>query len=474
MHPWGMSTPNESSRRPRVSFLAENPRTRAVLLTAVTILAVGLALQMLGSAGALTSSVLIPTAVAILLTALLMPIQVLLNHRLKLPRSAAAALTLLLGLGLVSGLFYLAGASIADGIDGVKEVAVEQLATFQEWLTSSGLPVGQEQIDNALDSILQWLQTNQSQIAEQAAGIGSGAANFLVGMLLCLVGTFFFLAEGDRMASWVVMRLPGAWQVRAFEAGRRGWVSVGSYAKTQVIVAAVDAIGIGIGAAILRVEFVIPLTAITFVLCFIPMVGAVISGALFVLVALTFQGLGAAVIMLIIVIGVQQLESNFLSPQLMGKAVNIHPVAVLLGVATGTYLFGLVGALFAVPAIAAVNSMSNYLSGRDPFPGLATGGSALTSPARDLVGDKPKVKVPKRIGEATIDWAYAALDAQHSPVTDAPAPADDDARDAQAVAAGPSARTTGGQARPGGTPIQGDGPTSGEGPTSDDVGPGRS
>ncbi|MGO1561106.1 putative integral membrane protein [Actinomycetales bacterium JB111] len=454
-----MSAPIEPARSRRPSFLPEYPRTRAVLLTAATILAIGFALQMIASAGALTSSVLIPSAVAILLAALLMPIQILFNHRLKLPRGVAAALTLVVGLGLVSGIVYVAGASIADGIDNVREVAAEQLAAFQSWLTNSGLPIGQDQIDNALDTVVEWLQSNQSQIAEQAAGIGSGAANFLVGMLLCLVGTFFFLAEGDRMASWLIMRMPRRWQERAFEAGRRGWVSIGSYAKTQVIVAAVDAIGIGVGAAILRVEFVIPLTAITFILCFIPMIGAVISGALFVLVALAFQGFGAAVIMLIIVIGVQQLESNFLSPLLMGKAVNIHPVAVLLGVATGTYLFGLVGALFAVPAIAAVNSMSNYLAGRDPFPGLASGGSALTSSARNLVGDTPKVKVPKRLGQATPSWASQARDSEFAPVTD-----DGDA-DADRVPAG-TGSPTGDEPRPGGATTRGEAPTSGTGSAS--------
>lgn len=405
---------------PSRTFLSEHPRTRAALLTSATIVVVGLAIQMVASAADLTRSVVVPSAIAVLLAGLLMPLQVLLNHRLRLPRMLAAALTIVIALGVVAGIGYVAGSSLAQGIQDVRDVASEQLANFQDWLADSSLPLGREQIDGALDSVIGWLQANQEQIAEQAVGVGAGAAGILVGTVLCLVGTFFFLAHGDQIASWLIMRLPRPWQDRAFQAGRRGWVTIGTYTKTQLVVAAVDAVGIGVGAAILGVEFVLPLTAITFVLCFIPIIGAVISGALFVVVALAFQGFGAALIMLAIVVGVQQAESNLLSPLLMGKAVNIHPVVVLLGVATGTYLMGLVGALFAVPAIAAVNTMASYLAGRDPFPGLDRGRSALTDSPRRLVSAVPKEKMPKRVGEATPAWVLEQQARQYEAAHEGP------------------------------------------------------
>ena len=217
-----------------------------------------------------------------------------------------------------------------------------------------------------------------------------------------------FLAQGDKIASWVVMLFPRGWRRPAYEAGRRGWVTLGTYTKMQMVISGADAVGIGLGAWALGVPFVLPLTAITFILCFIPVVGAFVSGALVVLVALAFKGVTTALIMLVIVIAVQQLESDVLSPILMGKAVNIHPVAVLLGIAAGSYLVGFLGALFAVPFMATVNTMAKYLAGRDPFPALDAGGSALTDSPRRLSDGMDDPATPKRLGDATPMWLTEA------------------------------------------------------------------
>ncbi|MGC5615983.1 AI-2E family transporter [Georgenia sp. Z1491] len=388
----------------RRGFLAEYPRTRVVILASVTIVLVGLAVQTINQAGVLLSSVLIPSAVAILLTGLLMPLQVLLNHRLRLPRMAAAALTILITLAFLAGIGTLVGTQLAEGVGEVGELASLQVQDIVNAIAGSSLPVDAAQVQSAMDQATTWLQENSSTIASSAIGVGTGAAGVLIGALLCLIATFFFLAEGDRLGTWAIMRLPRQWHERAYEASRRGWVTVGTYTKTQALVAAVDALGIGIGAAILGVPFVIPLTVLTFVLCFIPVVGAVVSGALFVLVALGSEGLTAAIIMLVIVVGVQQLESNLLQPVLMGKAVDIHPIVVLLGVAAGSYIMGLVGALFAVPAIATANTIASYLGGRDPFPGLARGGSALTDPPRKLLPEVSAESIPKRVGSVSPGW----------------------------------------------------------------------
>ncbi|MGJ3509929.1 AI-2E family transporter [Enemella sp. A6] len=393
-------------------FLAEHPRTRTVLLVTATIVLVGLALQTLAEGAALIRAVLVPTAVAVLLTALLMPLMVLLNHRLKFPRTLAAAVTLLIALTVVAGLLTLAGAQIAAGIQELLAATTFELQQLKNWLTNSPLPIQAEQVDNVLTQIEAWLRNHQAEIAQEATGLGAGAANLLVATVLCLVGTFFFLAEGDRIGTWFIMLLPKRSRERVYQACRRGWVTIGTYTKTQLIVSAVDAIGIGIGAAVLGLPLVLPIIAITFILCFIPMVGAILSGAIVVLVAMTFEGLTTAIIMLVIVVAVQQLESNILSPLLMGKAVNVHPIGVLLGVATGTYLLGLIGALFAVPFLATMNTMMNYLAGRDPFPGLNEGRSALTESPKRLMGNQGKMRFPPRIGQATPDWVQGQIDLQ--------------------------------------------------------------
>jgi len=147
-------------------------------------------------------------------------------------------------------------------------------------------------------------------------------------------------------------------------------VSLGAYTHMQLGVAAINAVGIGVGAAVLGVPFAIPVTIFVFLCSFVPIVGSLLSGALPALLALVDQGPVAAIIMIVIVIAVHQIESHLLQPFLMGHAVALHPLAVIVVVAAGTYLFGLAGALFAVPVTAMLNSVVRYLTGHDPFPQL--------------------------------------------------------------------------------------------------------
>jgi predicted PurR-regulated permease PerM len=137
-----------------------------------------------------------------------------------------------------------------------------------------------------------------------------------------------------------------------------------SYARIQMFVAFVDAVGIGVGAAIIGVPLALPLGVLVFLGSFIPVVGALFTGAIAVLLALVANGPVNALIMLAIVLGVQQLESHILQPLVMGKAVSLHPVAVILSVAAGSYLAGIPGALFSVPILAVANSSIRYIAGR--------------------------------------------------------------------------------------------------------------
>ncbi len=156
------------------------------------------------------------------------------------------------------------------------------------------------------------------------------------------------------------------------QAGRRGLVTLGAYTRTQILVAAVDAVGIGLGAAILQVPLALPLAVLVFLGSFIPIVGAVVTGSIAILVALVSNGPATALWMVVVVIAVQQLEGHVLQPFLMGHAVSLHPVAVLLSVAAGSFVAGIVGALFAVPIAATLNTVMLYLHGHDKFPQLGT------------------------------------------------------------------------------------------------------
>lgn len=354
-------------------------------------------------AGAI-SSVLLPVIIGVLLASLLMPVQVFFNHMLRLPRHVASAITTLGVLGIIVGVIYMTGAQIADGFGEVRNVVVDGLDKVEAWLVEGPLGVGQEQIQTAISEVQTWLTDNTGQLTSGVLSATSSVGNLLIGFLIAAVMCFFFLAEGDRMLSYSLMLLRENHRFRVREAIRRGWVTLGTWARTQVIVSAVDAVGIALGMAVLGLPFILPLTILTFLLCFIPMLGAWLSGFVVVIVALVFEGFGAALIMAIWVLVVQQVESQALSPLLMGKAVNVHPLAILLGVTTGTYLMGLTGALLTVPFLAVAISMWRYWQGRDPFPGLAAGKSSLLDSPRDLMTDDKAPRMPPRIGAVTPEW----------------------------------------------------------------------
>lgn len=387
-----------------MTWLDGYPRLRTLLLGAVTIVLVGAAAYVLGLALGIASNALIPAALAVLFVGLLMPIQLFFNHRLGLNRHVAAGATLVLSVGTVSGLLWFAGDQIVRGVGELIDTTALEIGTIQEWVENSALPIGSQQIEQGLEQLQGWLTDQAGNLAAGALDFGSTAGSFLLAAFLTAVATFLLLAQGDRIFAWLVALLPQAQRRPAYESGRRGWVTVGTYARMQVIIAAADAIGIGLGAWLLGLPFVIPIVALTFILCFVPIIGAIVSGAIVVLVALAFEGFWTAVIMLVIVLAVQQLESDVLSPVLMGKAVDVHPLAVLLGVAGAVYTLGLIGALFAVPVLALANTVGKYLTGRDPFPVLDSGGSALTDSPGKLVGDKEKRSLPKRLGDATPMW----------------------------------------------------------------------
>nr|WP_269779630.1 AI-2E family transporter [Propioniciclava soli] len=375
------------------------------------IVLIGWAVRMVAEAGSLLSSILVPTALSILFAGLLMPLQVLFNHRLRLPRSLAAALTVLVAIGAVAALLWVSGAQLAAGMDDIVGVFQGQLEDLRGWVVST-LPIGREQLNEAINQAQQWLTDNQASLAQGALGYGVTAAQVVIAGILALVATFFFLAQGDRIASGLLTLLPKDHRRRLWEAGRRGWVTLSTYCRTQVIVAAVDAIGIGAGAFFMGLPFVVPIMVITFVLCFIPFVGAIVSGAIAVLIALAFKGITAALVILAICVAVQQIESNVLAPLLMGKAVNVHPLLILLSVAGATYIFGLVGALFMVPVIATIKSIVLYLNDLDPFPMLAEGGSALTDSPKKLMGDQAEIKNPPRLGDASPTWLAEEAEAE--------------------------------------------------------------
>ena len=184
----------------------------------------------------------------------------------------------------------------------------------------------------------------------------------LAGLLLVLFATFFFLRDGRRISRFLIGLLPEPARDKIGSAADMSWSTLVSYVRATVLVAFIDAVGIGIAIAVLRVPFALPLAALVFLAAFIPIVGATVSGAVAVLVALVFRNPAVALILLGAVIGVQQLEGHVLQPLIMGRAVAIHPLAVIMAIATGVVLAGIVGGLIAVPMVAVLNTGIRHLA----------------------------------------------------------------------------------------------------------------
>lgn len=316
-------------------------------------------------------TIVVPVAIALLLAVLLTPVVRWLQRR-RLPRVAASGVAVVGLIVLVGGLLTVAGASIAQGIGELWDQASQGLESLLNWLANGPLGLSPETVDSWWDQLQSTLGDSTSSLVSGALAATVTVGHVAAGALIALFCTFFFLLDGRVIWAWLVRLLPQGSRERVHQAGRRGWVTLGGYTRTQILVAAVDAVGIGIAAAVLRVPLALPLAVLVFLGSFVPIVGALVTGSIAVLVALVAHGPGIALIMLIAVLAVQQIEGHVLQPFLMGHAVSLHPVAVLLVVAGGSLVAGIVGALLAVPIAATLNTVVLYLHGHDKFPALGT------------------------------------------------------------------------------------------------------
>ncbi|MDY6055367.1 AI-2E family transporter [Micrococcus sp.] len=312
------------------------------------------------------SLIVVPVIVAMLLAVLLSPIYRMLR-RGRVPAVLAALSCVLLLISVVVGLFWVAGHELVNGFAALGDQLVSSAQQFAEWLSRVLAEQGfQFQLDaSSLDAVWNTARQNSSTIVDGALSFGSTAANIVTGTFIALFTLVFFLFDGDRVWRFALLFVPKANRARVDVAGRSGWEALGSYVRVQIFVAFIDAVGIGVGAWLLGVPLALPIAVLVFLASFIPMVGAVLTGALAVVVALVSNGLLNAVLMLVVVLLVQQLESNVLQPLVMGKAVSLHPLAVFLAVAAGSVVMGIVGAVFAVPLLAFLNAFIRALDVKD-------------------------------------------------------------------------------------------------------------
>lgn len=305
----------------------------------------------------------IPLLVAILVTALLWPAFTWMLAR-RVPKWLALVVSVLGAIAIVGGLLWLAIWQITRQWASVQARTGEAIEQFRQYLIDGPLHLTSAQIDDLLGQAGAFLQQQADLLWSGALAVGSTVGHVLTGLVLTLFILLCTLADGAGIWRWVVRLFPRAARDDVDGAGKAGWKTVVTYARTQLLVATIDATGIALGAFLLGVPLAIPIGVLVFLGAFIPFVGAVVTGALAVFLALVYNGPWIALWMLVVVLAVQQIEGHILQPLLMGSAVKVHPLAVVLVVAGGAMIAGIPGALFAVPLAAFVNVVAVYLSAR--------------------------------------------------------------------------------------------------------------
>ncbi|MBP2321877.1 putative PurR-regulated permease PerM [Kibdelosporangium banguiense] len=359
---------SEPKKRPLAPLEVTNAVPRGLRVSAALawrFVVVIAALYVLIWLGGYFSTVLIPLAIALLLAALMAPgVEKLVEWRV--PRALSAAIVLIAGLAAIGGLLTFVISEFTTGLPQLQTQVGQSLDTIENWLQQGPLHLRDEQIKDFISNIIDTIKNNQAAITSGALTTAASIGELLAGFVLTLFILIFFLYDGGNIWKFVVRGVPEHVRERADVAGRRSFSSLVSYIRATVAVAVVDAVGIGIGLAIVGVPLVVPLSALVFLGAFIPIIGAVIAGTVAILVALVANGFVAALVVLAIVIGVMQLESHILQPWLLGRAVRLHPLAVVLAITAGLVAAGIPGALLAVPLLAVLNAgIKSLLSDRD-------------------------------------------------------------------------------------------------------------
>lgn len=311
----------------------------------------------------------VPLTLALFPAALLMPVTNLLR-RLGLPASLASILTIIAIIGLVAGAGTALAPVISDEIPNIVESVEEGLEAVDDFLAEDHLGLGVTRLGDVVDRARERLVSEDGEDGD--GGVGGDAASGamaaltvlfegVTAFLLLLVALFFYLKDGPRLAAGVVRTLPASWQAHASEIGGRVWYTTGAYFRGQLLVALADAVFIGIGLVLLGIPLALPLAVLVFFGGLFPIVGAVVTGFIAVLVALADAGIMRALAVALLVLAVQQTESNVLEPFILSKVIRLHPLVVLSSIAAGAILLGVLGAFLAVPIAASIARSVDYL-----------------------------------------------------------------------------------------------------------------
>jgi predicted PurR-regulated permease PerM len=278
----------------------------------------------------------------------------------------STAIVVVGGLTTVGGMLTFAITRFADGLPELRAKLSDAINETDRWLATGPMHLSGTQLEKWLRHAQDGVQGNQSEVASHVLDTAVAVGRVAAGGALTIFTLIFFLHDGDRIWRFICRAAPMALRNRVDTAGRRGFTALSHYVRATVVVAIIDAVSIGIGLAIIGVPLAVPLATLIFLGAFVPILGAFLTGTIAVVIALVANGLLSAMVVLLLLITVMQVEGHVLQPLLLGRAVSLHPLAVVLGIGVGLTVAGVPGALLAVPLLAVLNaSVRSLLSDVD-------------------------------------------------------------------------------------------------------------
>ena len=333
---------------------------RKLAIASAQFLLIVAALVVIGNILGRLWSILLPVVLGLLIATVLWPAtRFLRKHRW--PPALAAVTVLVAFIAAFVGIIAAIAPSVAAQVTDLSNAATAALQDVQLWLQGPPFNLGEDQIGAAVDSVINSIQGNAQNIAAYAVSGVSAVGNSLLNLVLALVLVFFFLKDGPRFVPWLAAQTGPRAARHVAALSYKTWDTLSEFIRQQALVGFIDAFFIGLGLWILGVPLVIPLAVLTFFGGFVPIIGAFVAGAFAVLVALVSNGFSTALIVLLIVVLVQQIEGNVLQPIIQGRGFNLHAAVVILAVTAGSSLAGITGAFLSVPIAALIAVIYRYV-----------------------------------------------------------------------------------------------------------------
>ena len=354
----------------RARRLTDQPLVRAGVVS-WSVLGVGLILFAAALLLRQLTVVVVPLVLALFPAAVLVPPTNALRRR-GVPSGLAALIVMIVGIGLLVGLFSALTPVVAGELGGLAEKLEEGYSQVRRYLENSPLDLHTPTLNQALEQFQEAASEEGGELGGRLVEAGGVLVEGVAGLAFLLFALFFYLKDGDRIAGWIRDLFPAGIRADVQGIGDRVWFTIGAYIRGLLVIGLADALLIGVGLLVLGVPLALPLAVLVFFGALFPIVGAFLAGTVAVLVALATNGLGAALAVLVLIVVVQQLEGHILTPIMLGRATELHPLAVIASLTTGAVLFGVLGAFLSVPVAASIARAVAYLRNRADPPSPAT------------------------------------------------------------------------------------------------------